>query len=213
MKRLFPATATLLILILTACGSAASTTPQAGPTAQGGTLPAATQLIVGIFKLEGTGQAVTAEQAKGLLPLWQVYQDLLTSDTAAQEEIDALVEQVQETMTAEQIQAITDMNLTQQDIFALMQEKGLGASQRSSSSSGNSAGNGDNFGGGGFAPPDGGMMPAGGPPDGGGFPGGGQSQTSANSGTDSTSRPAQVNPAALLLDPLIELLKGRIGAN
>ena len=223
MKKLLLATLTILTLILTAC-SASSTTLQASPATQEVTLPLATQLIIGTFKLEGTDQAVTTEQAKELLPMWQVYQDLLTSDTAAQEEVDGLVEQIQETMTAKQTQAITDMKLTQRDIFTLMQEKGLGlgGGQRNNSG-GNSTGNGNNSGGnGGFASPDGsGGFPAGSPPDGGGFPGGdfpggNQSRNNSNgnsqSGTDTTTtaRP-QINAATVLLDPLIEFLKQKAG--
>ncbi len=216
MKKLTITILTILTLILTACGSASSSTPQTDPSAQAQTLPAATRLIVGTFKLEGTDQAVTAGQAKALLPLWQVYQDLLTSDTAAQEEIDALVEQAQETMTPEQTQAISALNLTQRDVFTLMQEKGLGMTQRSSSSGGNSTGNRTNFEGGGFAPPEGGFpaggFPGGGPDGGGGFPGGNQTRNSSQSGTDTTTRPTQINPGTLLLDPLIKLLKQKAGS-
>ena len=215
MKKLLLATLTTLTLILTACGS--SQTPQAGPANQDRTLPVATQLIVGTFKLDGTAQAVTAEQAKELLPMWQVYQDLLTSDNAAQEEIDGLVEQIQGTMTAEQTQAITAFNLTQRDVFTLMEEKGLGmgGGQRNNSSSGNSTVNGNNFpgGGGGFTPPDGGMPGGGFPPDG-GFPSGNQSQrNSSQSGTDTTTARPQMNAGTVLLDPLIELLKQKAGSN
>jgi hypothetical protein len=212
MKKLTIATLTILTLILTACGSASSSTLQVGPGSQAQTLPAATQLIVGIFKLDGTDQAVTAEQAKELLPLWQVYQDLLTSDTAAQEEIDALVEQAQETMTAEQMQAITVMNLTQKDVMSVMQEQGLGVSQRSNMGNGNGTTTG---GGGGFSgPPDGGGVPMGAPPDGGGFGGEGfQQRDTTQRGSDSIARPAQMNPASLLLDPLIEFLKTKAGSN
>jgi hypothetical protein len=214
MKKLFLAILTTLTLILTACGS--SQTPQAGPANQDRTLPLATQLIVGTFKLDGTAQAVTAEQAKELLPMWQVYQDLLTSDNAAQEEIDGLVSQIQDTMTAEQTQAITAMNLTQRDIFTLMEERGLGmgGSQRNNSSGGTSTGNGSNFPGGGFVPPDGGMPGGGFPPDGGGFPGGNQSQrnsSSSQSGTNTTTTRPQMNAGSVLLDTLIELLKQKAG--
>lgn len=218
MKKLLLATLTTLTLILTAC-DASSNTPQAGPANQDQTLPPATQLIVGTFKLDGTAQAVTAEQAKELLPLWQVYQDLSTSDTAAQEEKDGLVEQIQETMTAEQTQAITDMNLTQRDIFTLMQEKGLGggSGQRNNSNGGTSTGNGNNFpgAGGGFTPPDGGM-PGGGFPSDGGFPGGNQSRnngsSSSQNGTDTTTARPQMNAGTVLLEPLIELLKQKAGS-
>jgi hypothetical protein len=213
MKKLTAATLTILTLILTACG-ASSNTPQAAPANQDRTLPLATQLIVGTFKLDGTDQAVTAKEAKELLPLWQVYKDLLTSDTAAQEEINGLVDQIQGTMTTEQTQAITAMNLTQRDIFTLMQEKGLGGGggQRNNSSGGNSTSNGNNFGGnGGFAPPDGGF-PAGGfqgGPDG-GFTQRNQSQSSTQNNTTTTQ--PRGNAATLLLNPLIDLLKQKAGS-
>ena len=53
------------------------------------------EMVVGTFKLEGTDNAVTADQAAKLLPLWQVYKDLSASTSAAQEEVDALAEQIQ----------------------------------------------------------------------------------------------------------------------
>lgn len=199
-------TLTLITLILTAC-SAASTTPQIGPDTTNRVLSPATQLILGTFKLDDTAQAVTAEQAKQLLPLWQVYQDLLTSDTAAQEEIDALVEQIQGTMTTEQTQAITAMNLTQQDVFALMQAQGMGMAQQNNASNNSTT---TSQGGSGFSgPPDG---FAGGPPDGvvpGGFTQRNQSQNSTQS--DTTTTPTRIDPATLMLDPLIELLKQKAG--
>jgi len=209
MKKLILATLTILTLILTACG-ASSNTPQAGPANQDRTLPVTTQLIVGTFKLDGTEQAVSADQAKELLPLWQVYQDLSASETAAQEEIDALVEQIQETMTAEQTQAITDMNLTQQDVMSVMQDQGMAVSQRSNM--GNGDGTTSTQDGGFGGPPDGFV-----PPDGGGIPGEGfvqrsQSDGTTQSGTDTTTRPAQTNPSSLLLDPLIKLLEQKVGS-
>lgn len=216
MKKLTLATLTILTLILTACG-VSSNTPQAGPANQDRTLPLATQIILGTFKLDGTTQAVTAEQAKELLPLWQVYQDLITSDTAAQEEVDGLVEQIQGTMTAEQLQAITDMNLTQRDIMTLMQEKGLdfASGQRNNSSGSNSTGNGNNFPGGGFGGPPDGFVP----PDGGfqGGPGGGQNLNPEQIATAQAARQqaggggGAFMPTALL-DALIKLLQEKAGA-
>lgn len=150
---------TILLLTLTACGASDSTATgaasQANPSAQ--TLSGPTLLLIGSLKLDGTAQAITPAQAAELLPLWQVYSELTTSDTAAQAEKDALVKQIEETMTAEQMQAIQAMNLTPQDSFALMQEMGLGRG---------GSGNSDSSQGGGF--PAGGGFPVDGPPDGGG---------------------------------------------
>lgn len=162
MKKKIIMILSILILTLTACGSAASTGAQPSSVtltdSYEDALPIQTQLIIGTFKLEGTDWAVTAEQATDLLPLWQVLQDLNDSDTAAQEEINALVDQIQETMTPEQIQAIVDMQLTQQDIFTIMQEQGVtkGNSQQDSNSQSSSSS---------FTPPQGG--PPEGMPDGG----------------------------------------------
>ena len=161
----------MLAFTLTACG-AASTASAGGQSA--GTLSPISQLVVGTLKLDGTDQAITKEQAADLLPLWQVYRELMSSDTAAPAEIDGLTTQIRETMTAGQMKAIDAMKLTQADIFAFMREQGPGVasgapgqSNRSRTGQGNSGGSSGNFPGGG-AP--GGGFPAGGP---GGFPEGG----------------------------------------
>src|SRR5512141_2547442 len=117
------------ILILSACGSKAgnpTSTAQGNANAQ--ELPLSTKLAIGTLKLEGTTSAITPTQAKDLLPLWQVYSSLITSDTAAQEEKDALAQQIQETMTADQVKAIESLNLTQRDVFTSMQQLGITAS-------------------------------------------------------------------------------------
>ena len=168
----------ILILLLTACGSntgsatEASTNTGFDPGSQ--ELELSTQLALGTLKLEGTDLAVTSDQAAELLRLWQVFDSLSGSDTAAPEEVTAVVEQIQETMTPEQIQAIEKMALTNQDIFASMQELGLTNAPQVNAEGTPQAGGG--FRGGGFpdgGPPDGG--PAGGG-QGGGFGGEGLNQ-------------------------------------
>ena len=169
MKKITLTIFTILVLTLTACGGA-SNNPQAGPadpaSSSENTLPLSTQLLIGSFKLEDTDLAVTAEQANELIPLWQVLQSISSSDTAAQEEMDALVEQIQETMTAEQVQAMEAMNLTSQDMFTIMQEQGLGGGGPQAGSNGDLP----------AAPAGGGDFGGGGPPPGGGGPGGGGGQ-------------------------------------
>jgi len=160
-----------LTLIVTACGGQATATnnpgnaAQADPNAQ--ELPLSTKLAIGTLKLEGTDLAIGSDQAAELLPLWQVFNNLSSSDTAAPEEVIAVTEQIQETMTKEQLAAIDDMNLTGQDIFATMQELGLANAPQANASGTPQAGG--NFRGG--QGPDGGFSPDGGPP--GGGPGGG----------------------------------------
>ncbi|RJP46594.1 MAG: hypothetical protein C4583_18630 [Anaerolineaceae bacterium] len=214
MKKLTLILLTLLALTLTACGASDSTeaaattqTDSATPTLTGPTL-----LVLGTFKLDGTEQAVTPEQAAELLPLWQVYQELSTSDTAAQAEIDELEKQIRKTMTDEQIKAINEMNLTPQDSFAIMQEMGIGMGQRSSSSS---AQNNSNF------TPGQGMGPgSGAPPDmgGGGVPGqmpGGQSLSQEEIATAQAARAEQGGGNAMLpnlINALIQYLQKLAGS-
>ncbi|MBL8107970.1 MAG: hypothetical protein JNJ72_20545, partial [Anaerolineales bacterium] len=90
MKKTLTSTLILLAFILSACGASQTNTPGAQTMPGSGELPEITKLVIGTLNLKGTGNAVTPEQAKELLPLWQVYLSLLKSDTAAQEEIDAL---------------------------------------------------------------------------------------------------------------------------
>jgi hypothetical protein len=119
------------------------------------------------LKLDNSDNAITANQAAKLLPLWETMQVLETSDTAAKQEVNALGTQIQETMTDKQMQAITAMNLTRQDMFAVMQTQGVGfgtGQQNNAQQGGNSSNNG------GFIL--GGAGPGG--PEGGAFPGGGQ---------------------------------------
>lgn len=192
-------------LVLSACGSSFSVGPQDGLTSSTESLPVATQLLIGTLKLDGTEQDITSEQATELLPLWQVYGDLLTSNTAAQEEIDGLVKQIQATLTNEQTQVIEDMNLTQQDVFALIQENGGGinqASQSSRSSSNQSSGAG-------FGPLDGGM-PMDTPPD--GMSMGDQSSSDGDSSqTVADQSPMSNGVPSTLVDTLVELLKSKAG--
>jgi hypothetical protein len=87
-----------------------------------GAMPASSQLALGIYQLEGTEKAITAEQAKTLLPLWQAIQGgALQSDA----ETNAVLKQIEGAMTAEQLAAIAVLQLTFQDMGAWMQEQGL----------------------------------------------------------------------------------------
>jgi len=214
MKKFTFTILTILILTLTACASSAANQAspasgnQSGPAT--GELPATTQLILGTFKLEDTDQAVTVEQAAELLPLWQTLQVLSESDTAAQQETAALITQIQETMIAAQTQAITDMNLSREDMMSVMQ--GQASGQNSNSQNGNSSNNsGRNFGSGGMPPPDGGF-PGGGPGMGSG--GQGQNVTADQIATAQAARQAgggNVVPPALI-NALIEFLKQKAGS-
>ena len=100
-------------------------------------LPIRNQLLVGTLNLEGSELAVTPEQAAELLVLWQASVALSRSGTGAPEEVTAVINQIEGTMTPEQIAAISNMQLTREDIQLMAQELGL------------SVGNGDGEGAGG----------------------------------------------------------------
>jgi hypothetical protein len=222
MKKITITILTILILALTACGGASpATQAESGqPNGLSGELPVASQLVIGSFQLEETSLAIMTEQAADLLPLWQVYQDVSTSDTAAQEEIDALIEQIQETMTSEQMQSIAAMSLTRDDMLTFMQEQGVQFA--GGPGEGNQANGGQ---------PDGAEFPQGGGPviiqggpggaaPGGGF-GGGQGQgLSPQQIATAQARRAESGGGTLVLNgtppPLIEalvkLLQEKVGA-
>ena len=228
MKKALTVLLILLTLTLTACGGASNPTragapSQTDPAAQ--SLSGPTLLLLGTLKLDGTDQAVTAEQAADLLVLWQVYQEISTSDTAAPAERDALLKQIEETMTPEQMKAIQAMNLTPQDTFTVMQELGISAGRRQSSSNGNGNNGNNNFfpegappGGG--APPDGGggRFPNQGGGQGGNFPGGGNGFTPEQMATAQAQRAQSPGgnggnflPSALF-DALIQYLQKVAGS-
>ena len=226
-----------LVFALTACGGASKTTTTTSDGTSsantGEELSLPTQLLIGTLKLEGTDLAVDAQQASKLLPLWQAYNELMSSDTAAQAEIDAVISQIQGAMTQQQIQAITDMKLTRQDELSTMQTLGLvnippNASGTPGAPSGQGY-SGRNFGGGGddgFVPgagggaggyPGGGAggYTGGGPSGGGGYPGegGGQGFNPQQMAT-AQARRAQSGGAGNrvptpLLNALIDLLQKR----
>ncbi|MES0344315.1 MAG: hypothetical protein ABUK16_09405, partial [Anaerolineales bacterium] len=117
-----------LTLILVACGGAdgaANTATTALNEDYPDALPIQTQLTLGILKLEETNLAVDSEQAAELLTLWQAIRSLSSSDITAEGEIEAIVNQILETMSPEQLEAIAAMELTQESIFELTQELGI----------------------------------------------------------------------------------------
>jgi hypothetical protein len=200
-KKIFWTILTLLSLTLTSCASIARITGTASSSSPAAVeLPAQTKLVLGTINLEETDNAVTAEQAKELLPMFYVLKDLNDSDTAAQEEKDGLVNQIQETLTAEQLQAIDAMSLSMRDVFAITQDNRGGASTSGTSSTANASGGG-----------------AGGPPDMGGMPGGGipggaipSTGTTSASGGTSAVRVMDTSTPSALFDAVIELLQKKV---
>ena len=120
-----------LVLALTACGNTHSTTATATAAS---TLSLEGQLLVGAFKLENTTLAISAEQANTLLPLWETLQSLASSNTAASQEVDAVVSQIESSLSSQQASSITAMKLTQQDLAATAIDTGSASTTTSSAS-------------------------------------------------------------------------------
>jgi hypothetical protein len=124
----------LVAAALTACGGAQPTETDEDAAADyesdmlstryEGALDVSAQLALGTLQLEETEQAVTPEQAETLLPLWQALQG---GGVTAEGEVNAVLKGVEGTMTEDQLAAITDMALTEEDMEAWMEEQGLGA--------------------------------------------------------------------------------------
>lgn len=87
--------------------------------------PVELQLAIGTMMLEDTEFAVDSEMAAELLPLWKAFRSLSESNTTAQGEIEAISNQIQDTMHADQLTAIADMQLTGADMFEIANEIGL----------------------------------------------------------------------------------------
>ncbi len=78
------------------------------------------RLILGIMSLEQANLNLTSEQAEILLPLWKVMNNMLASDTSAAAEIDALYNQIQSELTAEQLDWVEKYSLTPEAYQAIL---------------------------------------------------------------------------------------------
>ncbi len=149
MKRMIPlGLFALLTIVLAACGGstaapAAAVAPAAPAAAQAeavapvaapasrldtsyeGALPQRNQLLLGTLQLEEGDAPVSGEQAATLLPLWQGIRATMTSGAASQAETDALLAQIEATLTDAQIAAIGEMKLTQVNLQEWAKSQGL----------------------------------------------------------------------------------------
>ena len=204
----------ILAMILTACGSSGTTTANgSGSTSSTGnnsstasrTPNPTTILAVGTFKLEGSAQAVDATEAAKLIPLWQLMNQLETSSSTAPQEVTAVVNAIQNTMTPAQIQAIHGMQISQRDVFTVLQESGAlpaggfgtgtGSSQSGTTRNGNGGNRGNGGGGLGFLF--------------GGSPGGSATATRTPGSNTGTSGSGIGGFNATLITQLIKLLQSK----
>ena len=188
------------------------------------TMPPEMKLMLGTVKLDVTEYAIDAEQASQLLPLWKALRSLGESETTAQAEIDALISQIEDTMTVEQVNAIDTMQLTMQDMGAVAETLGIEmggfggrmgditpemqATFEAARESGDLPGGGEFQGGGGFSGGD----PGGGQVRGGGF-GGAEMDPEARATAIAErggTRGSGFGINTVLLDGIIQFLESKI---
>ncbi|WP_299025471.1 hypothetical protein [uncultured Thermanaerothrix sp.] len=87
--------------------------------------PLESKLAIGILKMDETDLALTPDQAQILLPLWKAVKTLSTSATTSPEELNAVYRQIEEALTTEQLRYIQDLQMTQEDLRALMESLGI----------------------------------------------------------------------------------------
>jgi hypothetical protein len=137
----------LLSFIIAACGAASPAAPEAGApqaevvspgdatptpyaaaylsTAYADAASLRNQLAYGTLQLEGSQNAVTTEQAKTLLPLWQAILALSGDETTAAEELTAVQNQISEAMTPVQLEAIAALQITNASLNTFYAERGI----------------------------------------------------------------------------------------
>ena len=126
MFKRFALIALVFAVLLSACSSATTPAPAAAPstgsdvyvsknldTSYEGALSVRNQLALGTLQLDGTANAIKADQAKTLLTLWQALRGTTQSGASAQAEVNALLAQIEGALTADQLAAIKDLKLTQ----------------------------------------------------------------------------------------------------
>jgi hypothetical protein len=197
----------VLAVILVACGGTQAETTTAGSQATQptggqqfdiGQMPLSARLPMGTLMLEQTEYAVTPQQAQELLPLWQMVRALQESGTASQVESDAVLKQIQDAMTPEQLTAIEEMD--PEDMRTLMQDLGMGRRADDTEDDDSDWRGGPRDMGGGMMPPGGGEM--GGMP--GGPMGGGEAQ-----GTPGAGQGMMGGFGTAFIEQVIELLEAR----
>ena len=127
----------VLLVMLSACGSSAATVSSSAQSQQvtPSSLTLQNKLGLGILKLQGTSLAVTAGQANTLLPLWKAVKVLSTNNITSPAEMTALYQQIEDSLTSNQLQAIKNLSLTQAELNTLIQQQGSSTATKSSSSS------------------------------------------------------------------------------
>jgi hypothetical protein len=121
-KFLFSFVMIVMIILTSACSSLQIATTPANATAEATQTALTNNIGIGLIKLEGSALQVTAAQANDLLLLWKGVKLLSTSKTASAIELAALYEQIQGSLTAEQIAAIRVVTWSQDEVNQAIQK-------------------------------------------------------------------------------------------
>jgi hypothetical protein len=123
----------IIVLLVSACSANVSDNEKSAEVQEDailnenyeGAFPVELQLAIGTMMLEDMEFAVDSEMAAELLPLWKAYRSLSESNTTAEIELEAISNQIQDTMQEQQLSAIADMQLTRADMFEIANKIGL----------------------------------------------------------------------------------------
>lgn len=99
-------------------------------------------LAMGTLKLTETEHPVSLDQAPQLLLLWQALRNMTNSGTSPEEEVAAVLAQIEVTLSSEQINSINTMKLTQTDIQTWAAANGVTLGTGSGSGTGQGTGQG-----------------------------------------------------------------------
>jgi hypothetical protein len=212
IQKIWLFTGILALFLLSACSVNKISVTQTAPTV-------AVKLAYGILKMEDSSLAVTPAQAATLLPLWKAVAAMGKDFNSTKAEINALYNQIQSSLTAEQIAYIKDLKVDAPrtggtpptNMPAPLSGQSSSPNNPSNGTSPNSAGGqtmgGDGTGGG----MPGGDMSGGTPPD---MAGGGSTSSSSSSTTakpsGSPSSQMMVDDNIRLASQIVALLKKKI---
>ncbi len=114
-----------------AISTSASTNGSSTPDSENN-IPTEVKLIAGSYKMTQVAGTFTSDEARQMAILWQAYKELLSRDTAATQEKEAILTQIENTFTKKQTQEFTDLDLTVQDVIGLVREVGVNSNTSSS---------------------------------------------------------------------------------
>lgn len=149
----------LLAMLITACGRAPAapavenSQPAVAPAATDAVRPALAldfegalsqklMLSLGTLELANTEYTVSVEQATQFLFYWQALENLTESNNSAEEEVAALLTEIENTFTPDQITAINQMQLKQENLLAWAQANGVTAGTGAGAGAGQGQGGG-----------------------------------------------------------------------